>query len=49
MKNISKALVATSLARVGLPAVVLGADTYPLDPAHTQTIFTILRRSYVEQ
>lgn len=41
MKPLSKALVAASLLSVVQPAAGFAADTYALDPAHTQTIFTI--------
>lgn len=41
MKRFSKALVAASLLSVAQPVAAFAADTYALDPAHTQTIFTI--------
>jgi polyisoprenoid-binding protein YceI len=41
MKHFSTAFLAASLAGLALPAVASAADIYALDPAHTQTIFTI--------
>ena len=41
MKRLTKTLIATSLLSVALSCAVLAADTYSLDVAHTQTIFTI--------
>lgn len=41
MKLFSKALITSSLMGILLPASAFAADTYALDPAHTQTIFTI--------
>ena len=41
MNPLAKSLIVASLMTVAVPVVALAADTYTLDPAHTQTIFTL--------
>jgi polyisoprenoid-binding protein YceI len=46
MRLSSKILPAVALMGLALPAAAFAADTYALDPAHTQTIFTINHLGY---